>query len=288
MPIAVLLTVALTAVSSTETLAQGNEQKTPQSKKAPLIRRRSKTQTNFDQYWTALLQSPPCSPTPGSTCRYLAAAAVNQACAQYALFYQKESTGWSVATFALVLASAGFTGAGAAATLAGSTTVPKVFSSLGGTTGLGAVTSTVKANQSTDEAAISAVNAEIAKFNDFMTTATTDDVLNKGSGFVALCASAAPPPTSSSGLTITTSSLPKGKVGTAYSGSLVASGGTTPYKWSLSTGTLPSGLNLTASSGLISGTPTAQMSSSPLTFKVTDSSKPPNSQTVSLTLTIDP
>jgi hypothetical protein len=159
---------------------------------------------------------------------------------------------------------------------------------LGGTTGLGAVTSSAKANQSTDQAAMSAVSAEIAKFNDFMTTAKTDELLDKGPGFVALCASATPPTTPSSGLTISTSSLPNGKVGTAYSQSLGASGGTTPYTWSISSGTLPSGLTLTASSGQISGTPTAQVSSTPLTVKVTDSSKAPNSQTISLTLTIDP
>ena len=85
--VTMLLSAALVAVSSTETFAQ-NQQRTPQPKKAPLIRRRAKTQTNFDQYWSALLQSPPCSPTPDSTCRHLAAAAVNQACAQYVLFYQ--------------------------------------------------------------------------------------------------------------------------------------------------------------------------------------------------------
>src|ERR1700690_1106266 len=94
LPIAVLLIAALIGVSTTEALAQGGQQKALQPKKAPLIRRRSKTQTNFDQYWSALLQSTPCSPTPDSTCRHLAAAAVNQACAQYALYYQKESTGW--------------------------------------------------------------------------------------------------------------------------------------------------------------------------------------------------
>lgn len=55
---------------------------------------------------------------------------------------------------------------------------------------------------------------------------------------------------------ISTSSLSGGTVGTAYSATLRASGGTTPYTWSISTGSLPAGLALNASSGAISGTPT--------------------------------
>ena len=55
--------------------------------------------------------------------------------------------------------------------------------------------------------------------------------------------------------TITTSSpLPPGTVGEAYNQTLTASGGATPYAWSLLTGNLPSGLNLN-SAGVISGTP---------------------------------
>ena len=55
-------------------------------------------------------------------------------------------------------------------------------------------------------------------------------------------------------LAITTTSLPGGTVGTAYSATVVASGGETPYTWSATT--LPTGLTITASSGKISGTPT--------------------------------
>lgn len=59
-------------------------------------------------------------------------------------------------------------------------------------------------------------------------------------------------------LAITTPSpLPNGTVGTAYSQRLAASGGTPPYAWSVSLGTLPAGLTLNAGSGVISGTPTA-------------------------------
>ena len=55
---------------------------------------------------------------------------------------------------------------------------------------------------------------------------------------------------------ITTSSLPGGKVGEAYSQTLTADG-TTPIKWSISGGALPDGLSLNKDTGKISGTPTA-------------------------------
>src|ERR1700733_7777983 len=95
------------------------------------------------------------------------------------------------------------------------------------------------------------------------------------------------PATSSPGsLTITTLSLPNGQVGAAYSTTLAATGGTTPYTWSLTSGTLPSGLSLNASTGAIIGTPTATANATSLTFKVTDSSTPVQSNSVTLSLTI--
>lgn len=64
--------------------------------------------------------------------------------------------------------------------------------------------------------------------------------------------------------TITTESLPDGEVGTAYSQTLTATGDT-PITWSVS-GTLPAGLSLEAATGIISGTPTTEKTS---TFTVT-------------------
>ena len=57
--------------------------------------------------------------------------------------------------------------------------------------------------------------------------------------------------------TITTSSLPDGKVGEAYSQILTATG-TTPITWSIDGGNLPAGLSLNKDTGEISGTPTAE------------------------------
>jgi hypothetical protein len=56
-------------------------------------------------------------------------------------------------------------------------------------------------------------------------------------------------------LTIATAELPGSIVGATYSATLTASGGMTPYIWSIVWGALPDGLNLN-SAGLVSGTPT--------------------------------
>ena len=73
------------------------------------------------------------------------------------------------------------------------------------------------------------------------------------------------------GVVITNTSLAMGMIGTPYSQTLVANGGQGPYTWSISVGgSLPPGLSLNSTTGVISGTP--QYGSS-LTFsvKATDS-----------------
>jgi hypothetical protein len=99
-------------------------------------------------------------------------------------------------------------------------------------------------------------------------------------GFATLMVQAVP------ALSITSSSLPGGKVGSSYSATLAATGGIAPYRWSITSGTLPAGLSLNASSGAISGTPTAAGSNTSLTFVVTDSEKSAQSKTTTLSLTI--
>lgn len=56
-------------------------------------------------------------------------------------------------------------------------------------------------------------------------------------------------------ITVTTATLPAATPGVAYSQSLAATGGATPYTWDVTSGTLPSGITL-SSGGLLSGTPT--------------------------------
>ena len=74
-------------------------------------------------------------------------------------------------------------------------------------------------------------------------------------------------------LAVTTTTLPNGTEGTAYSATLTASGGTNSgYTWAVTGGTGLSAVGLTLSSGgVISGTPTAQEAATQFTVKVTDS-----------------
>jgi hypothetical protein len=67
-------------------------------------------------------------------------------------------------------------------------------------------------------------------------------------------------------LVATTTSLPNGQVGSAYSATLAATGGSLPYKWTIASGTLPAGLSLNGSAGTITGTPTASANSTALKF----------------------
>lgn len=86
-------------------------------------------------------------------------------------------------------------------------------------------------------------------------------------------------------LAITTSTLAGGTQNSVYSAALAATGGTTPYLWSIASGALPAGVTLNGSTGYISGTPTANGSFS-FTVQATDASSTKQSATKALTLTI--
>lgn len=82
-----------------------------------------------------------------------------------------------------------------------------------------------------------------------------------------------------------TQSLPLGRVGTAYTATLVATGtGTITY--TLQSGTLPDGLSLAGSTGIISGTPTGAATAS-LTFRASNGSEHADFVT-SLQVMLDP
>ncbi len=84
----------------------------------------------------------------------------------------------------------------------------------------------------------------------------------------------------------TPATLPSGVVGKAYSVTLQANGGTLPYTWSVSSGSLPGGLTLNPSTGVISGTPTTAGNFS-FTIQVKDSASPtPLTATVTFTISI--
>ena len=69
---------------------------------------------------------------------------------------------------------------------------------------------------------------------------------------------------------ISNQSLPNGRVGRSYSARLSAKSGKKPFTWSLTGGSLPSGLALDATTGRITGTPLA-VGDTNLTFQVTGS-----------------
>jgi hypothetical protein len=85
-------------------------------------------------------------------------------------------------------------------------------------------------------------------------------------------------------LTITTTTLPQAPVNTAFSYTLLTTGGTSPYTWTVLSGSVPPGLTLTTA-GTLSGTPSAPGSYS-LTVKATDAGTPQQSATAVLTATI--
>ncbi len=93
-----------------------------------------------------------------------------------------------------------------------------------------------------------------------------------------------PPPPPLPFLSVVTATLPGASIGRDYSASLVASGGTVPYTWSVSAGSLPNGLTLDPTTGAISGTPTT-VGVSNFNVAVTDSASPtPNAATKALSI----
>jgi hypothetical protein len=70
-------------------------------------------------------------------------------------------------------------------------------------------------------------------------------------------------------LVVTTSSLPSGSVGSPYSQTLVATGGQGATTWSLTSGALPPGISLGATTGVLSGS-TTTVGTSSFTVTATD------------------
>jgi Putative Ig domain len=86
-------------------------------------------------------------------------------------------------------------------------------------------------------------------------------------------------------LSISTSSpLPNGTVGTAYSQTLTASGGVPPFTWSVTSGTPPGGLTL-STAGVLSGTPSTPVTTN-FTVQVRDNAS--QTATKQFAITIDP
>jgi hypothetical protein len=82
---------------------------------------------------------------------------------------------------------------------------------------------------------------------------------------------------------ITTTLLRSATVNHRYSFTLAATGGTLPFTWAITSGSLPTGVSLDAD-GSIAGTPSVS-GTFPITVQVTDSSNPVETASASLTLT---
>lgn len=130
-----------------------------------------------------------------------------------------------------------------------------------------------------------------------LTVTVTDSshpaVTASASGYINILAagSTAPPGTKTARLKVTFPSA-NGTVGVLYSASFTATGGTSPYTFAITSGALPAGLTLNASTGAITGTPTAEIwwwsPGAQLTVTVTDSSSPALKATASGTIDIAP
>ena len=84
-------------------------------------------------------------------------------------------------------------------------------------------------------------------------------------------------------LVITTTALREGTSGAPYSESLTAIGGTLSHEWTLLSGALPVGLNLSAA-GVISGTTTSVGTCPFITVQVEDEAEATDTQVLSLTI----
>lgn len=82
---------------------------------------------------------------------------------------------------------------------------------------------------------------------------------------------------------ISNTSFPTGSIGTAYNQTIARNGGTSPLAWSIKAGSLPSGLVLDNTSGVISGVPSSSGTSN-FTIQVTDSTGKSVTQDLSITI----
>ena len=108
-------------------------------------------------------------------------------------------------------------------------------------------------------------------------------------GSSGVTCSANMPSSTASPLTIVTTSLPEGSVGNSYFfGGVYAAGGTPDYSYAVTQGSLPNGLTLDPTSGIISGTPTLPGTTS-FTVQASDSGgSSPVTQVLSITVAPGP
>ena len=122
----------------------------------------------------------------------------------------------------------------------------------------------------------SAVSAYMVTGTNGAYTSTINNVTNTKGNYVVITLKPA-------AVNIQTTALPTGSLSNAYSYTLQALGGAGAYTWSITSGSLFTGLSLNSSTGAITGTPTAGGTNS-ITFQVSDGT---NSATATLNLTVN-
>ncbi len=145
------------------------------------------------------------------------------------------------------------------------------------------VYSTDSSSLSTSIAMSSGQHSVVVKASDSSGKTYSDSLTLQVTASATPTPTPAPAPTVTP-LQLTSSSLASGTVGSAYSATLTASGGTSPYTWSVASGSLPAGLTL-STSGAITGTPSASGASS-FSLTVKDSASSPQAATSTFSLTI--
>jgi hypothetical protein len=158
--------------------------RTPEKNKGDFV-------ANNEQVWNNLLAE--CNPV-NDACANAALFAASAECEDSSKYFRKGTKGWQILSIVLTLASASFTGVGASTTL----TDAKIFSTLGGSTGLAAAVPTLNANAAGDQAGMTTVASTIAKLQAYALgtgtppkTPTAAALFQQARTYGAICATAA-------------------------------------------------------------------------------------------------
>ncbi|PTS92321.1 hypothetical protein DBR11_27195, partial [Pedobacter sp. HMWF019] len=175
----------------------------------------------------------------------------------------------------LVLSSGALTPVFAAGTLAYTASVPNSTASVTITPTVAESHATIKVNGTTVASGAASGAIALAVGTNTITTIVTPQDGSTTKTYTITITKAAP-----TVIALTPSTLTNPQIGVAYSKTLTSSGGTSPYAYTVTAGTLPTGLNFSPG-GVLSGTPTASG-----TFNFTITSTDANSFTGSQAYTV--
>jgi len=137
---------------------------------------------------------------------------------------------------------------------------------------------TAQAKWNSSNTAVAVVNSRGLARGIGQGTTTITASLNGSSASTGLTVASSP-------LIFSPQSLGVGTVGVPYSASLSATGGTAPYTWQVTSGSLPTGLSLNGSTGSITGTPTVAGTFN-FSVEVSDSGVPAQNVTRALSIAV--